>query len=310
MEEKQVSVTAVFSAYLRGFHAIHESPAIFNDTMAMPLIPPERLALIEGGLFALLARQRAGSGASRAAEAAGSAWDGLLAFMRGMPSAVHVLSRSAFAEDELEKALACGLSQYVILGAGLDSYAARLGATRPGLRVFELDYPETQALKRERMRLVAPEAESRTHYLSIDFRSEGLSRLLGLKSFDPAAPAFFSWLGVSMYLEKSAVKETLASVSAIAAKGSLLAFDFLDEEAFAPRCATGRASPMVEWAAAAGEPMLSGYGPEEMADVLGSSGLAVERMLGPEAIDAEFVRGRNPAYRACEHARFAVCRVA
>src|ERR1700678_242729 len=110
--------------------------------------------------------------------------------------------RSRYAEDELARAVAQGVSQYVVLGAGLDTFAYR--NSHPGLRVFEVDHPATQAWKREQLEAAEIPLPSSLAFVPVDFERRSLEAGIKESGFDVNAPAFFSWLGVTPYLTHDA----------------------------------------------------------------------------------------------------------
>lgn len=134
-----------------------------------------------------------------------------------------LVARSRYAEDLLARAVADGIPQYVILGAGLDTFALR--NPWPHLRVFEVDHPATQAWKRDLLREASLSAPSNLTFFSVDFERQSLPTQLLANGFDPAQPTFFSWLGVVPYLTLEAFRATLSFVAA-QPPGSGLVFDY------------------------------------------------------------------------------------
>ncbi len=132
--------------------------------------------------------------------------------------------RSRLAEDALAQVVAAGVQQYVVLGAGLDTFAYR--NPHPALRVFEVDHPATQAWKRQRLadaHIAVPEGVT---FAAIDFAAEPLPPALCAAGLRDEEPSFFSWLGVTMYLEASKVLATLAAIAPFAANGGGVVFDY------------------------------------------------------------------------------------
>jgi methyltransferase (TIGR00027 family) len=229
------------------------------------------------------------------------------------------LGRSRYTEDCLAEALARGATQYVLLGAGLDSYAYRraylraVGWVDPAadeLQIFELDHPVTQAIKTERFaRLGLPEPAN-LHSLAVDFTQGRLADAFQRSSYDPRQVSFFNWLGVSYYLTREVVLETLRGLAALAAPGSQVVFDYLDREAFIPEKATQRMRQMQWMAAQIGEPLKSGFGDDELAEELTRLGLRLEETLDPATIDMRVFRGedgqpRDDLYRSVDHFHYA-----
>jgi methyltransferase (TIGR00027 family) len=112
--------------------------------------------------------------------------------------------RSRYAEDELSKAIERGVAQYVILGAGLDSFAYRRRDLAEVIHVFEVDYPATQAWKQARLRTLGITLPSNLTFIPIDFEKQALADALRAGGYRAEKPAFFSWLGVTEYLTEEA----------------------------------------------------------------------------------------------------------
>src|SRR5262249_10394666 len=138
-----------------------------------------------------------------------------LAGLDAVPSANLAWLRTSFAlrnrlaEDELADAVKGGVAQYVILGAGLDSFAYRRPDLMQSLTVYEVDHPASQAWKRERVAALGIEVPSTLHYVPIDFEDATLIEGLASAGLDRRAPVFFSWLGVTQYLTREAGLRTL-----------------------------------------------------------------------------------------------------
>jgi methyltransferase (TIGR00027 family) len=128
--------------------------------------------------------------------------------------------RNRYAEDELARAVEHGTSQYVILGAGLDSFAYRRSDLLPTLDVYEVDHPASHAWKRARIDELGIKVPARLHYVPIDFERETLTNRLAAGGIDFNAATFFSWLGVTQYLSSSAVLGTLREIAELTAAGS------------------------------------------------------------------------------------------
>jgi len=126
-----------------------------------------------------------------------------------------IVARSRYAEDLLAQAVARGVTQYVVLGAGLDTFAHR--NPWPQLRVFEVDHPATQAWKRDLIcssKLPVPENLAYVPLDFLDFEQQSLAAQLHAAGFDSTLPSFFAWLGVVPYLTRDAFRATLAFISA------------------------------------------------------------------------------------------------
>lgn len=134
--------------------------------------------------------------------------------------------RTRFIDQALERAIAGGATQVVILGAGFDSHAYRCQELLAHVRVFEVDRPATQALKRERVNDVLGRPPANLTYVPVDFQHEDLAEVLTRDGYDPAQRTFFILEGVTMYLPEEAVRGTLRFVAAHP-PGSGIVFDFV-----------------------------------------------------------------------------------
>jgi methyltransferase (TIGR00027 family) len=134
--------------------------------------------------------------------------------------------RTRFIDEALERAIAGGATQVVVLGAGFDSHAYRCRDLLAQVRVFEVDRPATQALKKQRVNDVLGGPPVNLTYVAIDFQHEDLPGVLTRHGYDPARRTFFIWEGVTMYLPEAAVRDTLRFV-ATHPPGSAIVFDFV-----------------------------------------------------------------------------------
>ncbi len=145
-----------------------------------------------------------------------------------------VLARTRFIDDYLERLLGEGLEQLVVLGAGYDSRACQLASLEEDVRVFELDHPATQAMKRKRLANLSGVSLPRVVFIPIRFEKETFSRKLFENGYDGTRKTLFIWEGVSYYLTADAVDDTLKSVTDHSGEGSSIIFDF-----FPPSVAAG-----------------------------------------------------------------------
>jgi methyltransferase (TIGR00027 family) len=133
-------------------------------------------------------------------------------------------ARSRIAEDTLAELVSQGLRQYVILGAGLDTFAYR--NPWPELRVWEVDHPATQGWKRERLAKGEITVPSPEPFVPVDFAHQDLEQALVAAGLDLGQPTFFSWLGVAPYLERPAIDSLLGFVARASASGGGIVFDY------------------------------------------------------------------------------------
>src|SRR5689334_7921824 len=259
MTEKQAGQTALAMAYARAYHATHDSPKIFDDFLADDLFTPEERTQWAQNLAGTLQYVAPELAAMNPDPTTALAWNIQLT------SGPITLGRSRFAEDSLESAIRDGVRQYVILGAGLDTFAYRRPDLADRLQAFELDHPATQALMRERVARAGWQDPQNLHYIPADFTQESLADALGRSPYDPNQLSFFSWLGVSYYLTREVVFETLRSIASLTAAGSAVVFDYLDADAFIPEKAGALIQQMQRMATLLGEPMKAGFDPLTLA---------------------------------------------
>lgn len=208
MQATPISITAIMSAYIRAYHSINDNPVIFSDSLALQLIPDERRILIEQGLASSNINMRE-----------------LLQSM-GLP---NVVSRARYTEDTLEIEIKSGVKQYVILGAGLDTFAFRHKERLNDIHVFEVDQPNTQEFKLKRLADLGWEIPTNLHFVSADLTQESVEEALAPTPYDPTEKTVFGLLGVTMYLSQNDVFDTLRSIVNVAPTGSSVIFDYHTE---------------------------------------------------------------------------------
>jgi methyltransferase (TIGR00027 family) len=206
----------------------------------------------------------------------------------------YMAARSRFAEDELAAAVARGVRQYVVLGAGLDTFAYR--NPFPELRVFEVDHPATQAWKRKRLAQVGIAVPQTLTFAPVDFGRETFDDGLKGAGFDERDPSFFSWLGVTMYLESDIVLGTLRAIYEMNAANAVV-FDYAvprETLGFVGRLALDAVSRRVK---KAGEPFRGFFAPADLVAQLREIGYVHIEDLGSEEIDARYFTGRADKLR-------------
>ena len=232
METGRASKTALGVAIRRAAHQLKDKPPVLDDPIAMRLVGDGYPRLME-----------------RAMHPVGRDFRGFMA------------ARSRYTEDQLKAAVAIGVKQYVVLGAGLDTFAYR--NPFPTLRVFEVDFPATQVWKRAMLADAAIALPANLMFVALDFEHQTLADGLMDAGLDFQEPAFFGWLGVVPYLTLDAFRATLRVVAHMPA-GSAMSFDYaVAPETLSPigRIAFERLSERV---AAAGEPFRLFFTPEDL----------------------------------------------
>jgi methyltransferase (TIGR00027 family) len=194
MEAAKPSRTAYRVALRRAVHQLIDNPKVFDDPLAIPIVGSDA--------------------ASKAANEEHLPSRSLRAF---------IAVRSRYGEDQLAKAVKDGVRQYVILGAGLDTFAYR--NPHPGLRVFEVDHPATQQWKRERLQEAGIPIPHDVVFVAVDFERQTLSERLQQAGFEASQPMFCSWLGVVPYLTKTAFELTLQFLASMPPSSGLV-FDY------------------------------------------------------------------------------------
>jgi methyltransferase (TIGR00027 family) len=197
MIEAKPSRTAMGVAVRRAAHQIFDRPLVLDDPMALPMVGPDAEEKLRG--------------------AESDQQDVMARAMRAF-----IVVRSRFAEDELARAIGRGARQYVVLGAGLDTFAFRHPYAADALRVFEVDHPATQEWKRQKVAAAGIAIPPSLTFVPLDFERETLANALAHTGFDAHAPAFFSWLGVTMYLTDDAITQTLEYVASTGSGGGLV----------------------------------------------------------------------------------------
>lgn len=197
----------------------------------------------------------------------------------------HVLLRSRYAEDRLADAVGRGVRQYVVLGAGLDTFAYRQPPWALQLRIYEVDQPASRQVKVSRLANAGIEPPPNLVLAAVDFESERVQDGLLRHGVAIDEPAFFSWLGVSMYLTRDAVAAVFRAVAGFAARTELV-FTFAQ-----PRPA---GSQLVDRAATLGEPWLSFFTQDELADLLRQAGFSAVHFVDI-AEAASYFAGRSDA---------------
>ena len=283
----EASRTALTAALMRAVHARLDRPPLIDDPWGDRLVSAAERAALRRRILA-----EADPATRGRLEALGSDEALLDAVLRAHPTYGGVILRSRYAEDVLEAVVGHGVRQYVLVGAGLDSFSVRQPPFARALEIFEVDQPASQALKRRRLAEAGVRVAGNVHFAAADLRREPLGAALARAGFSGAVPAFFSWLGVTIYLSRDANLATLRAIATSSAPGSELVFTYIDQ-----RVLDGRRSPALEQMrtkrAALGEPWLSGFDPTELAAELEPLGLVLLENMNGRELTARYCAGRT-----------------
>ena len=263
------SHTARRVALRRAAHQLLDDPRVLDDPVALAILGPETAAALrqdparfEGG--PLLSRLRA-----------------------------FVVARARFAEDRLAQLRALGVDQYIVLGAGLDTFAYRNPAPELPLRIWEVDHPATQAWKRQLLDAAQIGVPRNLTFVPVNFERDTLASELSGAGFDAGKGAMVSWLGVTPYLTNDAVLETLAYLAMVTRPRGGVAFDYAPDPARMTEMQRLAYERLAERVAAAGEPFLSHFDPEELVLILRGLGFRVAQDVSAESLNARYFHGRS-----------------
>jgi methyltransferase (TIGR00027 family) len=265
MEKGRASRTALRVAIRRAAHQLIDQPRVLDDPVAVRLIGPE--------------------------------------FARDMERAMHpvardfrlfMVSRSRYTEDRLAAAVAQGLNQYVILGAGLDTFAYR--NPFPNLRVFEVDFPATQQWKRAVLSQAAIDIPGNLTFVPLDFEHKTLADGLADAGVRASQPTYFGWLGVVPYLTRDAFRATLATLGKFPT-GTAVTFDY----AFPPETLNPERRRVFDTLAkrveAAGEPFRLFFTPEAMESELRAAGFNRSEQADSDRLNDLYFNNRADGLR-------------
>lgn len=304
MDKNAFSLTALGTAFMRGYHARFDHPLIFNDPLAYGLLTEKERFLIGQHLIERLKSVDASE------ETACLGEEGALRrALQLYTGAATVLSRAKYTDQALEVAIGRGIKQYVILGAGMDTFAFRCPRALKKVEVFEVDHPATQAFKRKRIAELGWTIPPGLHFVPVDFTQKSLDMLGTRPPYDPAALTFFSWLGVTYYLSRVNILDTLAALARISPPGSLVVFDYLQPNTAANPKEAARLKVIGDSLKALGEPLKTEFAPASLSSDLDRVGLRLLEDLAPPEIQKRYFHGRTDGYHASEHIHFALAAV-
>ena len=284
VKDDSPSRTAYGVAMSRAAHQIFDLPRVFEDPAALTILGPKTT----GGIRA--AERRFNTRYAR--------------YLRAF-----LVARSRLAEEALTEAVARGVRQYVLLGAGLDTFAYRNPHAAAGLRVFEVDHPATQEWKRQLVSHARLKSRGSLVYVPVNFERELLAERLTANGFRRDEPAFFSWLGVTMYLTRDAIEETLRFVAQPMAGRSGIIFDYLTVPRRWDLLRRWGLKVLMRRVAAAGEPWQTFFEPVTLQGDLRRLGFATVQDYGRDEINARFFDNAGARLRVGGVGRVVLARI-
>ena len=290
----QESITAKLCSFARAYHSNIGRKKIFDDYLAYDLMGKEEFEeigrLIQNDFKLKPSDNVSGFESSQITST-------LNRYISPIP-----LSRIAFAEQKLsefaEKHSQC---QYVICGAGMDTFAFR--NTDPDIRIFELDHPDTGRYKRERISQLEWNIPKNLTFVPIDFSKDDMISVLLASGFDPAIPTFFAILGVSYYLTLPVFAQTIKKISELCGAEGKIVFDYPDETTLRAQ-PSERVNTLADITERLGEKMLHGYSFSEISTVLDRYGFEIEDHETPQMIQQLYFEDRDDGIKAFENIHF------
>jgi len=261
--------TAEATAAMRAVHLLYHQPVLFNDPYALQLTSPALRQVCQNRFFRWLLKRNFISKSLR-------------------PITAQVVSRAKYTEEKLEQAVSKGISQYVIISAGFDSFCLRHPDYSVGLQVYEIDHPATQQIKQKRLMEILGSSPKGVEFLAVDLEKLTIGDALADSSFLKAKRAFFSWLGTVPYLSEGAVFNLLRDLASFAVRGSEIVFDYsiptymwtLEE-----RQTLGRILRII---GRRGEPVKSFFEPDVFLDEVSRLGYYIFENISPAKLNKKY----------------------
>lgn len=294
VKKGEASITSLVSAFGRAYHSEFDSPKIFDDYVAKDLILPKERNNIETNMV-----QGIHFFNKDIAEQFQDDPKEVLKWITQIQLSPTPLARAAYCERVLLHEMTLGAKQYVILGAGLDTFSFRHRELENKIGIFEVDHPSTQQFKKERVEEAKLEIPNNLHFVSMDFTKGFSYEQLRNEGFEKKK-TFFSLLGVTYYLAKEELSSLIECLFKMVPVGSSIVFDYPDENLFTEKGLSNRVEKMVKMASVGGEPMTACYSYTEMEVLLEKAGLLIYEHLSPEDIHTLYFEGRNDYLKVFE----------
>ncbi|WP_226665252.1 class I SAM-dependent methyltransferase [Metabacillus litoralis] len=295
MKQNEYSLTSLVAAFSRSYHSRNDTPKIFDDILAKDLISEEEYKNISENMIKGIQFFNKEMG-----EKLYEKPKEILKWVTQIQLSPTPLSRSAFCENVLLHEMNLGVKQYVILGAGLDTFCFRHPELENVLEIFEIDHPATQEFKKKRLEIAQFNILSNLHFVPMDFTHTFSHQFLVNEGFNNKAKTFFSLLGVSYYLTKEEIERLINNLFAHLPEGSSIVIDYADENLFKEKGMFNRVENMLYMASVSGEPMKSCFSFREIESMLEKSGLLIYEHLTPTAINESYFSNRTDYLSAFE----------
>jgi methyltransferase (TIGR00027 family) len=268
------SLTAKLCAFARAWHSSQSNHAVFNDFLALDFMGQEEYENVSNFILKQFPEESENS---------------VELFNRKYFLPI-VLSRSRFAEDRVKLLAQSGKIQYVICGAGVDTFSFR--NRDPNVEIFELDLLQTQNYKKKRISKLQWNVSKNVHFVAVDFNKDHIVDKLVENGFNRNKPTIVSILGVSYYLPLRIFAETIRQFSKIATTGISIVFDYLQKDLL-----SDSVQKLRKIVADCGETMADSYRDQEVFEVLDRHGFKVDEFLGQNALQQRyFQKGKLKAF--------------
>ncbi len=295
MTNTRESITAKLCSFARAYHSNFEKNKIFDDYLAYDIMGKEEYEAIGSLIYHNFDLSRIGEYHNFKHEKIQKM---LQEYIIPIP-----LSRIRFAEDKLQQfAKTHGECQYVICGAGVDTFAFR--NENPNIQVFEIDHPATQSYKLERIQELEWIIPHNVHYVPVDFEKDDMKIALVDSGFDINKKTFISILGVTYYLTLPVFEETIKNISELSMNDNIILFDYPDETTFTTNQEDPRAKNLAAVTASLGETMRHGYTFESLNQALHHHGFIIDEHMTPSKIQVTFFANRTDNLRAFHNVHF------
>ncbi len=218
-----------------------------------------------------------------------------LTVFKDMVPGIHefLLARTRYIDESLEESIKTGLEQLVILGAGYDSRAYRFDDLKHKVKIFEVDYPATQDVKKDKLHEIFQTLPDHVTFVPVDFQKENLHPRLSESGYDSHLKTLFICEGVTMYIDQEAVNKTLSFVSKNSGKGSSIIFDYTYPEVIDGTYERKEAKAWLKITQKSAEPLLLGFREELVEQYLVERGFCNIFSRTSEYFNDNYFTGRN-----------------